>query len=170
VQAQFRKMPGPWAMWQCFGLIFGGPFANICAAILVLPIALTNTVTANFFAFFILASVFVGVAQLIPFTTSRWRSDGAKLFSLLFNKTMRDELIFLRSLRARVDEIKALSRDRLFQEVLNKTEELISGTERIPSFRKDVQGREKLIKFRDSLRQHLTDAEGIPPETAPNLD
>jgi len=94
VQVQFRKMPGQWARWQCFGFLFGGSLTNICAALLVLPFAIRDTAMADIFAFFILASVFLAVTQLIPFEVRGIRSDGAKLIALLFSRTKRDAFLF----------------------------------------------------------------------------
>ena len=170
VQAQFRKVPGLWSKWQSFGFLLGGSLANFCAALLIIPFAIRDTVSANVFALFILASAFVGVAQLIPFKVIGRLSDGAKLYSLLFNNTKREELIFLLSLRARVDEVRMLFRDRRYQEVFNKIEELISGTERIPSFRVDAHAMEKLFKLRDTLQQHLSGTVDASIQTASELN
>jgi hypothetical protein len=169
VHAQFRKLPGQSAKWQCIAFYFSGSLANFCAAVLVFPFAIRDTAAANIFAFFILASGFMGAAQLIPFEVNGVRSDGSKMYSLLFNKTKREELIFLLSLRTRFDEIKTLVRNHRFQEVLIKLEELIRGTETIPSFRTDEQGMGKLLKLRNNLQQHLSSAAG-PPEAASDLD
>jgi hypothetical protein len=164
VGGQFRKMPGPWAVMQCFGFLIAGSFINICIALLVLPLAVRDTVAANVFAFFILTSMFFGVAQLIPFEAKEMRSDGAKIMSLLFDKAKRSDMIFLLSLRARVDEVRKLIAGHRVQEAIGKIEELIDGYERIPALKEGLQGTEKLCKLRDTLQQYLSGAATSPPE------
>lgn len=61
VQAQFRKVPGQWGKWQLFAFLLAGSLANFCVALLALPLAVQDTVSANLFAFFILVSALVGV-------------------------------------------------------------------------------------------------------------
>jgi hypothetical protein len=170
VLVQFRKMPGQWAIWQCSVLFLADSIVNISVSFLVFPFAVRDNAIANVYAFFILISTFVGVIQLVPFDFKGHRSDGAKLYSLLFNKTKRNELIFWHSLQARVREMKELARDRRLQEVLSKIEEFISGTERNPSFRGEAPWIEDVYKLRDRLKRQQSGAVAAPPEITPNLD
>jgi hypothetical protein len=170
VRVQFRKMPESWAMWQLSAFFLAGSIFNLCVSLLLFPFAVRDNTIANLFAFFILASVFVGVMQLIPHKVKGWRSDGAKLCSLLFNQPKRSELIFQCSVKARFDEFKNLYKTHRFQEALVKIEELISGCKLIPSLQANADGMEKLSNFRDKLQQSLSGAANTSPESISNLD
>jgi hypothetical protein len=170
VQAGFRKMPNQWFKWQYFGFLFGGSLANFFVAIFLFPFAIRDTVIANIFAFIILISTFVGFVQLIPFEFKGRISDGAKLYSLFFDKAKREEFIFALSLRMRIDGVKKLIQDKRVQDALYEVEKLISGAEGIPKFNQDVQAMEKLFKFRDTLRNKLSNTVNSLPKPVLNLD
>ncbi|HME57090.1 MAG TPA: site-2 protease family protein [Terracidiphilus sp.] len=170
VTVQFRKMPGPWAMWQCSVLFLAGSIFNLCVSFLLFPFAVRDNAIANVYAFFILISTLGGISQLIPFTVKGWRNDGAKLCSLFFNQTKRDELIFQCSVIARFNEFKSLYKAHRLQEALDKIEKLISGCKLIPSLQANTDGMEKLSKLRDKLQQNLSGAVNTSPESILNLD
>ncbi len=163
VRVQFCKVPGPDGRWRCVGFLLGGSLANVGAAIVTVPFSHGYTDWANVIRYFILISGVVASVQLVPFEALGTRSDGSKLWSLFFSKTERDKLIFLLSLRARGDEVKALYRDRRPQEALDKVEKWISTYENIPSMAADPEGMRRLLNLRDSLQQCRADAADPAP-------
>jgi len=112
----------------------------------------------------------VGVAQLIPFRVKETSSDGAKLFSLLFNRRKRDELLFVFSLRARIDQIGALISAGQSQEALSNLEGFLKTAERIPDLPSNAPLIEKLSSFQDRLRGALPNAGGSTQEIPTNAD
>ena len=144
--------------------------ANLCTALLALPLALRDTIMANVFAFFILVSIFVGVVQLIPFEVKGRRSDGAKMLALLSNRTKREDLLFAFSIKARFAEFKALYQAGQLEQALGKLEGLVSGCERTSGFQEIKELTTILSRSRDSLRQYLADAANATTETTTRVD
>jgi len=73
-----------------------------------------------------LACIFFGVGNLIPFKSKLGLSDGAKLLSILFRPRWRDDFVFRLSLKAHVGEIVALSRTHKFKQAIQETDELMA--------------------------------------------
>jgi len=167
VQVQFRKVPGQWAKWQIGAFLLGGPLANFLPVFLALPFSRGDTATANLGSLFALVSALVGVAQLIPFTIGGKSSDGGKLLSLLFKRRGRDELLFIFSLRARIDEMRALFHAEQSQDALNKMEDLVRSAEGIPS---TAPLAERLSDLRARLQTRSPDADDSIREDPTNTD
>ena len=165
VRAQLCAVPGPWARWRCFGFLFGGFLANVTVALLALPFSHGQTQMANILGYFILISGMVGFAQLIPFEVLGSRSDGSKLWSLLFNRTEREVILFKLSFRARIEEVKMLSRAEQLQEALAKTEEMIALCESNPVLKADRPLMECHSQLRELLQGHLVGTTDAAPDT-----
>ena len=157
VQVQFRKLPVAWARWKIVFFVLGGPLANFCFILIAMPFFRGDTGFANLVMLFTLFSVFVGALQLIPFKTLGRTSDGAKLWVLLFDRKKREELIFLFTLRARIDEIKVLSQAGQPQAALSKMEQLVSTAENIEGLPSVAPLLEKLALAREHLQSQPTE-------------
>ena len=133
VIAQFHKIPGPQAPWQCFAYLAGGSVANLCASAVFIPFAFNRTVGGAIAGYFAVVSAYFGTVNLFPFKTKIGHSDGAKLFWLIFKKRRREALIFRLSLISLLNEVLALSRNGKFEEALAKTDDLIRRSAEIPN-------------------------------------
>ena len=165
VQVHFRKVPGRWAAWQCAAFIVAGPLANLCPALVVVPLLRSDSVAANIGFLFLLVSVFFGTVQLIPFRTRGARSDGANLFLLLFSKRKRAEIVFLRSFLAHTDEVFTLYRAGQITSACDKAEILIRNCNAIPDLGSNADLMNRLANLRDGLRNKMNGAE-IPQQEA----
>jgi len=170
VQVQFRKVPGQWAKWQIGAFLLGGPLANFLPVFLALPFSRGDTATANLGSLFALVSALVGVAQLIPFRARGKTSDGSKLISLLFSRRKRDELLFIFSLRAHIDEIRALFQAGQPQDALNKMQDFIRRAESIPGLPAMTQLVAHLSRIRDRVQTDSPDADDSIREDPTNTD
>jgi len=158
VQVQFRAMPGASAKWQIIGFVLGGPIANFSLVFIALPFFRGETGVANLVSIFTLVSALVGISQLIPFRVKERTSDGAKLFSLLFIKRKRDELLFLFSVRARIDEIQVLVQAGEPQQALSKMEDFVRTAESTPSLPSTAPLTKEISNLRDCPRANSAEA------------
>jgi hypothetical protein len=156
VLAQLRAVPGKWARLQCIAFILGGPFANFLIAIILWLLPLGSTAAMSIAAIVALASVVLGLINLIPFRTRFGSSDGAKLIGLLVGGAAKDEFIFRVSLLARVEEINAL-RSTQPEEAFSKFEALIREAESIAKRRDQPDLAELAIRFKKMIKHEGTE-------------
>jgi len=165
VAAQFREPPGRWAGWQCFAFLIAGPMTNLLVALVLAPLSSSPTFAGAASGWFVVVSIFVGVVNLVPFNTPDGRTDGAKLISLLFSKTKRDELIFELSVMTRIAEVKALWQNQRLREARDKVNELITRLTTIPGTN-DIEVISHFTKFRNILDSALAGTREPISETA----
>jgi hypothetical protein len=163
VKAQFRTLPGPQAAWRCAGFLIAGPLANLLVALTLAPLSSSPTLAGAFGGWLAIASLFVGIVNLIPLRTRTGRSDGAKLFWLIFSRNRREQLIFAFSLKARINEIVALSRGKNFKQAIEKIDELSTRFLRLPNV--GPEAIRNLSKLRDSLEKTLAESGTANAET-----
>lgn len=157
VLGQFRRLPGCWAALQCFGFLLAGPVANILVALILARLSSYPTMAGAFAGWLAIVSLFVGVFNLIPLKTKSGRSDGAKLFWLIFSKKRREGLIFIFGLKARVEKFKALLRNQHFQEAIVSLDELIAGLSDAPNLQAE-EAIQKFAKARKAVAKALAEA------------
>lgn len=156
VIGQFRRLPGPLAALQCFGFLFAGSLANLLVALILARLSASPTVAGAFSGWLAVVSLLVGVLNLIPFKTRIGHSDGAKLYWLMFSPGKRAQIIFGLSLRARVAEIIAFSRNQDFRQAIDKVDELISHFMELPNARPEAT--QPLSKMRERLEKALAES------------
>ncbi|HET8637296.1 MAG TPA: hypothetical protein VFL96_10635 [Acidobacteriaceae bacterium] len=130
-----------------FSYIIAGPATNFVSALLALPIALERTTTGGLCKYFIVGSVLFGFINLIPFTSGELKSDGYKLWIMLFNRTKRDVLLYWFTLPVRVNEIRAFCRAGDIQHACEKADQFIRISNGLPSVIAKEDYRQRLIKF-----------------------
>jgi hypothetical protein len=104
--------------WRVAACTLGGPAASIATALLVLPVAWNNDSYVGVAGkLFVVASLFLGVANLIPFTSRNLKihSDGKALALLLFSRTHRKARLLVLTLQARMFEAHRLFCARQFE-------------------------------------------------------
>lgn len=130
-----------------FSYILAGPTANLVGALLAFPIALERTTVGGLCKYFVIGSVLFGFINLIPFTSGEFKSDGFKMWILLFNRTQREVLLYWFTLPVRVNEIRALCRAGDIQQACQKADEFIRMSNRLPFVIANEDYRQRLIKF-----------------------
>lgn len=152
-----------------FASVLAGPMANFACAALALPIALEKTPAGGLAKYFILGSVLFGSINLIPFNSGELKSDGFKLWILLFNRTRRDVLLYWLTVPARMNEIRALYRAGNIQHARVKAEEFIRMSNKLPSVMASEEYRQRLIKF-EAFFQKLANSNSEKPESVSDLN
>lgn len=152
-----------------FTFILAGPAANFVCGLVALPIAQEQTTVGGLGKYFILGSVFIGIINLIPFTRGELKSDGLKIWILLFNKSKRDVLLYWFAVRERVNEIRALYRTGDIQHACEKVEEFIQISNDLPSVMANEEYKKRLIKFQ-TFFQNLANRGTNAHESASDLD
>jgi hypothetical protein len=153
VRAQFRKVPGRWASLRCFLFLMGGPLANLCFAVLAALFSSGESFIGRASGYLMLACIFFGVGNLIPFKSKLGLSDGAKLLSILFRPRWRDGFVFRLSLKAHVGEIVALSRTQKFKQAIQETDELMARFLELTGVNREAT--RHLEKMRDAFERAL---------------
>lgn len=158
VRAQFRTVPSQWAALRFFAFVLGGPFINICVAFLLAPFSSGATFVGRVCGYLMIASILVGIANLVPFKSKKGVSDGAKLLWIIFWRKKRDDLIFALSLKARVAEIVELARGREFRQAIDKIDRLKAQFLELPGV--NPEALLHLLKMRGAFERALeaTDA------------
>ncbi len=104
--------------WRFFACILGGPAATIATALLAIPIAWNNDSYVGVAGkLFVAASLFLGVANLIPHTSRdlKIHTDGKALAFLVFSKTHREAMLLVLTFHARMFEAHRLFCARQFE-------------------------------------------------------
>lgn len=152
-----------------FSYILAGPMANFACGLVAFPVALERRTVGGLGKYFILGSVLIGFINLIPFARGELKSDGFKIWVLLFNRTERDVLLYWFTVRARMNEIRALSRTGDIQHASVKAEEFIKMSNELPSVMANEEYRERLIKFQRTF-QGLANRDTNTHKSASDLD
>lgn len=152
VSAQFREMPGRWASWQIAGFVIGGPAASLCGSLLAFAIGTSLPTGSGVLIFFAIVSLFMGVANVVPWTSRGRTSDGAKLCNLAFSRAKRQRLVELHSFTARIKEASTLCGAGKYAESLKQLEIVIAMAAAMDSSFGDQVFARKLFEFRDNLR------------------
>lgn len=152
-----------------FTFILAGPAANFVCGLVALPIAQEQTTVGGLGKYFILGSVFIGLLSLIPFTRGKLKSDGFKIWILLFNRTKRDVLLYWFTVPARLNEIRVLSRTGDIQHTCEKADEFIKMSNKLPTVMANEEYRQRLTKFQ-TFFQKLAKRDANAQESASKLD
>lgn len=136
-----------------FTFILAGPMANFTCAVLALPIALERTTAGGLAKYFILGSVLIGFINLIPFSSGEIKSDGFKIWMLLFNRTKRDDLLYWLTVPARLNEISVLWRTGNAKHAYEKADEFVRMSKKLPSVMANEEYRQRLIKFEADFQE-----------------
>lgn len=156
VQAQFRKLPGPWATPRYAAFLLGGAVANLGAAVLFAGFSIDENLFGMLSGCLMLACIIVGLSSLIPVKTKLGASDGRKLLMILFSRRRRQDSVFRLSLLARIVEIRTLARDRHFQMAIDRIDELVSRYAKLPDANPDATLH--LSKLGDELKKSLAES------------
>lgn len=156
VQAQFRKIPGPWAAPRFCAFLLGGSTANIGTAFLLAPFSSGESLVGRACGYLMLACILIGLCNLIPAKSKLGATDGAKILLVVFSRKRREDFIFRLSLLAHIIEIRALARDRNFQNAINKIDEFASRYSKLSNLKPDAA--QHLSKMREALEKAVTEA------------
>ena len=135
--------------------ILGGPLANMAAALLALPVALTHTTAGGICRIFVIASVGFSFLNLFPGYGPVGRSDGGKLYDIVFRPTRREELLFRFCIRMRLLEIRHLSQEHRHREALGIFEEQMRLTEKLLRDERNTSFRNWMASLQPKLEQAL---------------
>jgi hypothetical protein len=163
VMVQFRNLPGPLAGLRCFAFILGGPAANLCLALVLASFSSGSTLFGRGCGYLMLVCILLGVTNLVPFRSKLGLSDGAKLLSILFRPKWRGDFVFRLSLKARVAEIIALSRNHKFEQAIEEVDELKARFSQLAGV--NPEATLNLQRMRDAFERALLEASA--PKTAP---
>ena len=163
---QFRELPGTHGTLRAIGFIAGGPILNVLAAFVMLPLAIYGTALGNLCGVFLGMSLLLAAVSMLPHRIGMNTSDGSKLFSLLFNRAKRDEILFSLSIGVRLEEIVDLCRARQFEEGLKKTDSLLQRAALIRLFPADSEFQQRLRRLKASLERELAAPVGIESDMA----
>ena len=136
-----------------FSYIFAGPTANFVGALLAFPIALERTTVGGLCKYFVVGSVLFGFINLIPSTSGEIKSDGFKIWILLFDRAKRDVLLYWFTLPVCVNEIRTLCRAGDVQRACEKADEFIKKSNMLPSVIAREDYRQRLVKFQAHFQE-----------------
>lgn len=165
VMAQFRNVPGPLAALRGFAFILGGPAANLSLAFILAFFSSGSTLFGRMCGYLMIVCILLGVTNLVPFRSKLGLSDGAKLLSILFRPKWREDFVFRLSLKVRVAEIIALSRNHKYELAIQEVDELKARFSRLTGV--SPQQTLNLERMRNAFERAL--AEASAPKTATQI-
>ena len=163
VRAQFRHLPGRWAVCQCLAFFAAGSIANITLALILAPFTGGPTIWSAVCGCWIVASIIIGVVSVIPAKTKLGTSDGAKILALVCSRERRERLLFVLSMKARIVEIRTLVRDDQAQLAIDRIDDLVSRFLKLPDVKPEAV--QHLIKLQSDLEKSLAVAASPLAET-----
>lgn len=152
--------------------ILGGPLANLLTASIALPLALlTRGALAGLSMFFVIGSVGFTFLNLIPHKGLIGRSDGGKLYDMIFYPGRRERLLFKFCLSARLYEIRALTVKHRHHEALEVFDEQMRLAENLLQDDDSVPLRNWMFAFRPTLEKATASCnQRSDPATEPEPD
>jgi len=115
-----------------FTFVAGGPLANLCCALLAIPLWENVGPVAGTVKLFSAGSALICAVNLIPFTRRNLTSDGRRLWDLCFSRKKRETIFYVLTVPERFNEIRSLHIKGNLQEACNRADALIEAGECLP--------------------------------------
>lgn len=135
--------------------ILGGPLANLLAASIVLPLAFIRGALGGICGFFVVGSVGITLFNLVPRDIPVGRSDGGRLYDIIFRPRRREQLLFMFCIRAHLYEIRDLSFKHRHKEALSILDEQMKLGERFLHDDKTIALRNWMVESRSRLEKAI---------------